>query len=214
MQKHTAIYIRVSSAGQSTRSQKPDLKRWIEAQEPFPVKWYTDKASGRTMDRKRWNVLQSRIEKGKISRLVVWRLDRLGRTASGLTKLFTELQKRKINLISIKDGIDLETTAGRLIANVLASVAQYENEVRSERVLAGQAVARAAGKKWGGKIKGRLHDSTERKVSTIVKMKKEGKKIACIADITGLTRPTVYRILQREGLHKIKSKSERAKEQN
>lgn len=207
MQKHTAIYVRVSSAGQSTRSQKPDLKRWIEAQEPGKVRWYSDKTSGKTMNRRGWNKLQRRIEGGRVSRLVVWRLDRLGRTAAGLTKLFTELQIRKIDFISVKDGIDLNTTAGRLIANVLASVAQYENEVRSERVRAGQAVARAAGKKWGGKKKGRLHDSTERKVSTILKMKKEGEKIACIADITGLTRPTIYRILAREGMHTIKSRS-------
>ena len=53
MHKHTAIYIRVSSANQSTRSQQPDLQRWIDAQDPdTPVKFYVDKVSGKTMNLK------------------------------------------------------------------------------------------------------------------------------------------------------------------
>ena len=89
------------------------------------------------------------VRSGKVSRIVVWRLDRLGRTAKGLTALFAELLERRVNLVSLRDSIDLKTAAGRLMANVLASVAQYEMEVRAERVRAGQAVARANGKTWG-----------------------------------------------------------------
>ena len=55
-----------------------------------------------------------------------------------------------MNLISLRDGIDLHTAAGRLMANVLASVAQYETEVRAERVRAGQQAARKRGFTWGG----------------------------------------------------------------
>jgi DNA invertase Pin-like site-specific DNA recombinase len=69
--------------------------------------------------------------------------------------LFDDLIARKVNLVSLKDGIDLFPPAGRLMANVLASVAQYETEVRAERVIAGLAAARAAGKRWGGSRKGR-----------------------------------------------------------
>ncbi|GAG75734.1 unnamed protein product, partial [marine sediment metagenome] len=68
----TAIYVRVSSSKQSTRSQLPDLKRWVEAQpKQHPaVKWYVDKASGKTMDRPKWNKLQAAIDNNQISRLV------------------------------------------------------------------------------------------------------------------------------------------------
>jgi DNA invertase Pin-like site-specific DNA recombinase len=59
-----------------------------------------------------------------------------------------------VNLVSLKDGLDLSTPAGRLMANVLASVAQYETEVRGERVRAGQLVARKSGKRWGGSRSG------------------------------------------------------------
>ena len=195
----TAIYVRVSSSSQNTRSQRPDLERWLEAQgdDIGAVKWYVDKASGKTMDRPTWNRLQSDIDNNKVSHLVVWRLDRLGRTASGLTKLFEELQARKIHFESVKDKIDLGTTAGRLIANVLASVAAYETEVRGERVKAGQVVARAAGKRWGGSEKGRLHKTTIEQVRQIVTMKKAGEKIACISRTVGVDRPGVYRVLRR-----------------
>lgn len=128
--------------------------------------------------------------------MVVWRSDRLGRTASGLTKLFDELNQCKVNLVSLKDGIDLATPAGRLMANVLASVAQYETEVRSERVQAGQAVARAKGRTWGGSVKGRKIKgrATAEQVETIRIM--AGKSpVAKIARATGLSRPTVYNYL-------------------
>lgn len=205
-QKHTAIYVRVSTAQQSTRSQKPNLTRWAQAQpSDTVVKWYTDKASGRSMDRPAWNKLQAAIDSNRVSQLVVWRLDRLGRTASGLTKLFENLQAHKVNLISIKDSIDLSTTAGRLIANVLASVAAYEVEVGSERIRAGQAVAKAKGKRWGGSKKGTLHKVSIEQVRQIVKMKAAGKKLGLISRTTGVPTYTIPRIIQRveEGYIKV-----------
>jgi DNA invertase Pin-like site-specific DNA recombinase len=91
------------------------------------------------MDRRGWNRLMDAVRAGKASRVVCWRLDRLGRTAKGLTALFDELLERKVNLVSLRDGIDLNTAASRLMAHVLASVAQYETEVPAEQVRAGQA---------------------------------------------------------------------------
>src|SRR4030095_12469676 len=97
--KHVAVYARVSSNGQDTKSQEPDLKRWADAQDA-PMRWYRDKATGTHMER-----------------------------PGG----------RKVSVVWIGDGLDLSTAAGRLMANVLASVAQYETEVRGERVAAGQS---------------------------------------------------------------------------
>ncbi|KKK97464.1 hypothetical protein LCGC14_2652480 [marine sediment metagenome] len=81
MERYIAIYLRVSSRQQDTRSQEPDLKRWVEAYADAPVKWYRDKYSGKTMDRPGWNRLDTDMVAGKISKVVVWRLDRLGRTS-------------------------------------------------------------------------------------------------------------------------------------
>jgi len=79
-----------------------------------------------------------------------------------------------------------------MLAGVLASVAAFETEVRAERVLAGQAVAKANGKKWGGSKKGRRVKVTDEQVATIKRMAGEEETITAIARATGLTRPTVY----------------------
>ena len=197
MDQHIVVYVRVSSAKQDMRSQKPDLERWVQAfADGRDVTWYTDTATGKTMDRPGWKRLESDIDTGKVSTVVCWRLDRLGRTASGLTALFEKLTMKKINLVSVRDGIDLSTPAGRLIANVLASVAAYETEVRGERVAAGQAAARAAGKSWGGSQKGRRLKVTDEQVATIRRMNSEGDSKSAMARATGLSRPTVYALLQ------------------
>jgi DNA invertase Pin-like site-specific DNA recombinase len=101
------------------------LKRWALAQAE-PVQWYHDKFTGNTMDRPGFNQIEHQIAAGRVSALVCWGLDRLGRTAKGLIALFDDLYRRKVNLISLRDGLDLSTPAGRLMANVLASVAAYE----------------------------------------------------------------------------------------
>lgn len=194
MPKHLAIYIRVSSKKQDQRSQLADLKAW-EAAQTEPVVYYKDSFTGKTMERPGWRKLHASIERGKVSTVVCWRLDRLGRTAKGLTALFDDLRTRKINLVSLKDGIDLGTAAGRMMANVLASVAQFETEVRAERVLAGQQAARKAGKTWGGRKAGTRVRVTEEKERTLRAMHKAGESVAAIARSLSLSRPTVYRVL-------------------
>jgi DNA invertase Pin-like site-specific DNA recombinase len=195
--KHDAVYLRVTGRGQDTASQEPDLKRWAATQDG-PVVWYRDKFTGKTMDRPGWNKLAKDIETGKVRKLACWRLDRLGRTAKGLTALFEDLVARNVNLVSLKDGLDLSTPAGRLMANVLASVAAYETEIRGERIRAGQEVARAAGKHLGRPIGIRTRIKVTQEQDKLVRrMKSEGETIARIARATGLSRVTVYRVLDR-----------------
>lgn len=189
-----AIYVRVSSKSQDTRSQESDLKRWAESQD-CEVQWYRDKASGTKMERPAMDRLLADVEAGNVAKVVIWRLDRLGRTAAGLTKLFADLTARKVGLYSLRDSLDLETAAGRLMANVLASVAAYETEVRRERQQAGIAAAIAAGKTWGGSAKGRLLNVTAEQLAAVKRLHKEGEKIARIARTVGLSRPTIYRLL-------------------
>lgn len=195
MTQHIAIYVRVSSKSQDQRSQVADLERWVGSQDGEIV-WYKDKFTGKTMDRPAWNKLVAAMENGKVSKLVVWRLDRLGRTAKGLTALFDDLIARKIGLFSLRDSLDLSTPSGRLMANVLASTAAYETEVRAERVLAGQAAARESGKTWGGSKAGRQITVTNEQKSQVLSMR--GSKIAVIARTVGLSRPTIYRLLEQD----------------
>lgn len=194
--KYVAIYVRVSSRSQDTRSQVPDLEQWIESYaDGRRVRWFRESASGLSMDRPQWNRLGDAIRTGRVDTVVVWRLDRLGRTVSGLSTLFEELRDRRIGFVSIKDGIDLSTPAGRLMANVLASVAAYETEVRGERVAAGQAAARANGKRWGGSKRGVRKKVTPTQERAIRRMRDDGEPIAAIARAVGLSRPTIYSVL-------------------
>jgi DNA invertase Pin-like site-specific DNA recombinase len=193
--KHTAIYVRVSTSGQDYASQVPDLERWEQAQAGAVV-WYSDKFTGRTMDRPGMEKLTLALHSGLLERIVVWRLDRLGRTARGLCHLFDELREHNVDLVSLRDGFSLESPAGRLHARILASVAEYETEVRAERVRAGQAVARAKGKRWGGSKPGRYVKVTPDQDIAIRRMACEGVSLSKIARITGLSRPTIYRVLR------------------
>lgn len=147
--------------------------------------------------------LMADVRAGKVGTVVVWRLDRLGRTAKGLTALFDELRERNVGLVSLKDGLDLSTAAGRLMANVLASVAAYETEVRAERVSAGQSAAKAKGKRWGGSQKGRRLTVTDEQVTVVRQMSGEKASVSAMARATGLSRPTIYRLLaELRGEHK------------
>jgi DNA invertase Pin-like site-specific DNA recombinase len=113
--------------------------------------------------------------------------------------LFDELAERKVDLVSLRDGFSLSSPAGRLHARILASVAEYETEIRSERVAAGQAVARRNGKTWGGSKKGWRWKVTDDQLAAILEMKAARKPVAQISRIVGLSRPTIYRVLEAGG---------------
>ena len=196
MEKVTAVYIRVSSDKQTHRSQVAELDRWKTANPDVAVREYRDKLTGKTMDRPGWNKLWADVQAGKVNRIVVWRLDRLGRTAAGLTALFDALQARSVGLLSLRDSLDLSTPSGRLMANVLASVASYETEVRAERVRAGIAAAKAEGKTWGGRKDGCRNKETAAKVDAVRKLHHAGESVSAIARTTGISRPTIYSILK------------------
>jgi len=184
--KHTAIYMRVSSTQQNMDSQERELKAWVDVNTPNKIKWYEDVYTGKTMNRPGMDQLLCDIHSSKIDNIVCWRLDRLGRTASGLTKFFEELLYYKCNLISLKDCLDLSTPAGRLNANIIASVASYETEIRAERVRAGQQAAKARGKKWGGTKKGQRRSRVAERVPAILKLYNQGTSKAEISRIVGV----------------------------
>lgn len=192
--KAVAIYVRVSSRQQTHASQLPDLESWA-ARQDVAVTWYRDTFTGKTMSRKDFDRMMIAARCGQIDTIVIWRLDRLGRTAQGLTALIEELRGLKVNLVSLRDGLDLETPAGRLMANVLASVAQYETEVRGERIKAGIDAAHAAGKTWGGSTRGTRIKVTNEQVTMIHELKTRGTNVSAIARTTGLSRPTIYSVL-------------------
>lgn len=160
MAKHTAIYVRVSTVGQSIENQLPDLQRWAQAQglevppsdkwvqelRPWKGKstvWYPDKFTGKVMKRPGMQQLMAAFNAGDVSRVVVWRLDRFARRAGGLASFFDECVSRGVSVVSLRESFDLATPAGRLFANMLASFAQFEVESMQDRQAARYALDRS-----------------------------------------------------------------------
>ena len=110
--------------------------------------------------------------------------------------MFETLQARKVDLVSLRDGFSLNSPSGRLHARILASVAEFETEVRAERVIAGQRVARAKGKRWGGSRAGWHWKVKPEQLEIIRDMAARGEKKSKIARAVGLHRNTVTNILK------------------
>ena len=130
MSRATAIYVRVSHRDQTHASQLPDLERWAGAHDG-PVLWFKDTFTGRTMIRPGMDKMLGALRSGNLCRIVVWRLDRLGRTTKGLCQLFDELRERKVDLVSLRDGFSLDSPAGRLHARILGKCGRVRNRDQS-----------------------------------------------------------------------------------
>src|SRR5262249_14541684 len=119
MTKQHAIYLLVSTKRQDTASQEAALRRWAESHEGQSC-WYRDTYTGTSMDRPGFRQMMKDIELGRVDTLVVWRLDRLGRTAKGLTGLFEDLIRWKVKIINLKEGLDQVFPSGPLLASILS----------------------------------------------------------------------------------------------
>ena len=123
--------------------------------------------------------------------LVVWRLDRFGRSLTHLITTITELGKRGIAFRSLHDPIDTTNASGRLVLHMLAALAEFERSLLVERTQAGLEAAKRRGKKLGPKFK-----LKPPQITSIKTMVAEGKPVAEIAELLGLHRRTIYRYLK------------------
>ena len=195
--KAIGIYLRVSSVGQDVRSQEPDLRAWVTAHgRGRPVRWYRDTFTGKTMRRPGMEKLEADVSASKVGTVVVWRVDRLGRTAAGVLAFLEQLDVAGVKFVAVRDGFDSDTPAGRLVRGVLAQVAAYEREVISERIAAGIAKAKADGKRWGGRKKGQRTRLTNKRLDAVQALLTAGTKKAEIARQLGISERSVYRAVE------------------
>jgi len=126
--------------------------------------------------------------------LVVWKLDRIGRSLVSLVKIVDQLKVKGVHLKIIKESIDTTTAAGKLFFHISAAFAEYERSLNRERTLAGLEAARAAGR-VGGRPKG-LTESAKVKADAAAYMYKSGKSITQIEHALQISKATIYKYLR------------------
>ena len=152
---------------------------------------FTDKVSGAKAERPGLDAVLKKLKDGDT--LLVWRLDRLGRSMPHLVTLIEELRERGIGFRSICDGvIDTTTASGELVFNIFSSLAQFERRLTQERTRAGLNAARARGKK-GGRKPITADDPRVQMANTLYQNKKVEVKTICKQ--MKISRSTFYRLL-------------------
>jgi DNA invertase Pin-like site-specific DNA recombinase len=144
-----AIYARVSTLDQEPENQLAELRRYIEARGWQAIEYVDRGVSGAKDKRPALDRLVADARRRRFDVLVVWRLDRLGRNLKHLVTLLDELQSLGVGFVSLNEGIDATTAAGRLQMAVLAAIAAFERDRIRERVVAGLARVRATGRLLG-----------------------------------------------------------------
>lgn len=184
-------YARVSTQDQNLALQLDALKK-VGCE-----KIYQEKISGASTDRPELTKLLETIRDGDM--LVIWKLDRLGRSLVHLVQLVTDLEQRQVGLLSLNDPIDTTTAQGRLVFRIFASLAEFEREVIRERTLAGLASARRRGKLLG-RPKG-LTKAAEQTARIAESLYKEEKySVEQIARELTISKTTLYKYLRKRGV--------------
>lgn len=143
-----AVYVRVSTAGQTAENQRLELREYVAARGWQAVE-YSDTISGSTERRPGLDALLKDARRRKFGTVLVWSLDRAGRSLPHLVTLIAELESLGIAFVSLKEGLDLSTAAGKLQVGILSVLAAFERDRLRERVLCGLSRARAEGKRLG-----------------------------------------------------------------
>jgi DNA invertase Pin-like site-specific DNA recombinase len=188
--------LRLGYARVSTKDQTLDLQ--LDALKKAGCsKVYTETACGAKSDRPVLAKLLDAVRAGDV--LVIWKLDRLGRSLKNLIDIVNELLQRKVGLKSLADPIDTTTSHGRLTFNLFASLAEFERDIIRERTNAGLAAARARGRR-GGRPRG-LAPSAEQTACAAETLYREGKLSSQqIADRLRISKSTLYAYLRHRGV--------------
>jgi DNA invertase Pin-like site-specific DNA recombinase len=144
-----AIYARVSTLDQEPENQLQELRRYVQARGWTAVEYVDWGVSGAKDRRAALDTLVKDARRRRFDVLICWRLDRLGRNLRHLILLLDDLQATGVAFVSLQEGIDATTPAGRLQLHVLGAIAEFERARIVERVKAGLVRARSQGRKLG-----------------------------------------------------------------
>lgn len=197
MGRRAVIYCRVSTADQSCARQKDELKRFAERAGYEVSGIFMETGSGVRVDRAERRKVMALAQTREIDAILVTELSRWGRSTIDLISTLQELESYRVSLIAITGmTFDLATPHGRMLATVLAGIAEFERDLISERVKSGLAAARARGKVLG-RQKGQRPKS-DRLAPKVLALVAEKRSYRWIARDLGISKNTVAAIVQRE----------------
>jgi DNA invertase Pin-like site-specific DNA recombinase len=187
----SAAYLRVSSRAQDFSTQRAAIERAAAARSDSVAAWYSEKRSGRLLARPELDRLRQDARAGLVTRLYVYRLDRL--TRSGIRDTFEvveELRAHGCNLVSVSDGFDLEGPAAEVVLAVMAWASKMERLAINERISAARERVEAEGGHWG-----RPSRVDPGLLAKMVKLRRAGRSVREIAVAMKVPRTTVARHL-------------------
>jgi len=183
--------MKIGYARVSTEEQNPELQ--IDALKAAGCeRIYVDTVSGTKSERPELEKAKEQLRAG--DSLVVWRLDRLGRSLKDLIAWMQRLNSEGVNFESIQEKIDTSTPTGKLVFHIFGAIAEFERDLISERTKAGLDAARARGRKGGRKPK-----LSEQQRQALATLHREGKhSIAELLEMFGISRRLLYNIVRAE----------------
>ena len=183
---------RIGYARVSTDDQNLDLQ--LDALHKAGIgddRLYSDTASGKDAERKELAACLKALREGDT--LVVWRLDRLGRSLPDVVRIVGELEQKGVSFESLTEKIETGSAAGKLVFHVFAALAEFERNLIRERTRAGLVAARARGRAGGRKPK--LTEAQIKEINEMVDAQK--LPIGRIAELYGVSRTTIYKVAPR-----------------
>ena len=195
MTKRAAIYARVSTDGQTTENQLREL-RLVAERNGWPItQEFVHQGISGAKDRDQRPAFNA-LWKGAIRRefdvVMVWAVDRLGRSLSHLINFLSEIHAKKVDLFIHQQGIDTTTPASKALFGMMGVFAEFERSMIQERVKAGIKRVRAKGQRWGRR---RIEETDPAVCNQIRQLRQEGVGMAAIGRHIGLSSRTVWRFL-------------------
>jgi DNA invertase Pin-like site-specific DNA recombinase len=190
--RRTAIYARVSTDDkrQDPETQLLQLREYARVRELEVVEEFVDFATGTSEERGSYRRLLEAVRKRQVDVVLVWRYDRFARSTQALLAALKEFQSRGVDFISYQENVDTTTPQGELVFSIMASLAQFESALISERVKAGMARAKSQGKRCS---RPRIAPETQ---AEIERLWREGVSINRISKNLGIAYGTAWNYLK------------------
>ena len=197
MGQRAAIYCRVSTADQSCARQERDLTAFAARAGYAVIGIFKETASGVRLDRTERRKVLALVQRRDIDAVLVTELSRWGRSTVDLLASLRELEARRVSLVALNGMMfDLSTPHGRMMATVLAGLAEFERELIQERIRSGLAAAKARGKKLGRQPGQR--PKSDRLAPRVLALVAQGRSYRLIGRELGLSKNTVTDIVRRK----------------